>query len=123
MANVLQNTYLRDICITKGDTLSFCFQIEGLGSNVRPDEIFFSCKEEIDSESYVFRKSLDDGISLYFYDSEHDILTYNVVTAPSDTQTKPLGSYFYDLSVKVLGNVYTFMKGRFNITWEVNENA
>lgn len=123
MGKILENTYLRDIYITKGDTLSFCFQIEGLGSHLRPDAIFFSCKEEIDSENYTFRKTLDDGISLYFYDSEKDILTYNVVVAPSDTQNEALGTYFYDLSVHVGGNVYTFMKGRFNITWEVNENA
>ena len=123
MGNVFCNTYLMDIIITKGDTLSFCFQIQGLGSGVLPDEIYFACKEQPEDNNYVFKKTLEDGISLIDYDEEKDILTYAVNVAPADTETAKLGKDFYDLSVHVAGNVYTFMKGRFNITWEVNENA
>ena len=121
MADTFNNSIKRDISMVRGDTLSFGFQIQGL-AGVRPDEIYFSCKEHLEDETYIFSISLEDGISERSYDSETDTLTYGVRVAPELTAQVDFGKYFYDLQLVINSDVLTLMKGKLSIEWEVKDN-
>ena len=120
MADTFNNSIKRDISMVRGDTLSFGFQIQGL-EGARPDEIYFSCKENLEDETYIFSVSLEGGISERSYDSETDTLTYGVRVAPELTANVDLGKYFYDLQLVINNDVLTLMKGKLSIEWEVKE--
>ena len=118
MANDFNNSILLNISMVKGDTMSFGFLLQGLNGK-RPDEIYFACKENPESETFIFIKSLLDGISRTNYDRDTDIQTFVVRVDPSDTENIDCGRYFYDLSIYVNNDVLTLMKGRLSIDWEV----
>lgn len=111
-----------NISMVKGDTMSFGFELQGL-EREKPDKVNFACKEQIDDEDYIFNKDLTDGVELDSYDELKDLLTYIVRVAPEDTASVDIGQYFYDLSVSVNGDVFTLMRGKLTIVWEVNENV
>ena len=117
MADVFNNAINQNISMVKGDTLSFGFQIQGL-EHQEPDDVFFSCKADLESESYIFQKTLEDGIVIRSYDSENDIYTFGVRVAPDDTSSQECGRYFYDLSIHVNDDVLTLMRGMLEIVWE-----
>ena len=121
MADVFNNSIQRSISMVRGDTLSFGFQVTGLKGE-RPDEISFTCKENIEDSEAVFSISLDHGISERSYDDETDTLTYGVRVAPELTQDVELGKYFYDLQLIINNDVLTLMKGKLSIEWEVKGN-
>lgn len=121
MADTFNNSIKRDISMVRGDTLSFGFQITGLGGE-RPDEIYFSCKEQLEDETYIFSISTADGISERSYDVETDTLTYGVRVAPELTEGVEYGKYFYDLQLEINDDVLTLMKGKLSIEWEVKES-
>lgn len=121
MADTFNNAIKRDISMVRGDTMSFGFQIQGL-EGTEPDEILFSCKENLEDEAYIFSISLEDGITLRSHDLTTDTLTYGVRVAPELTADVEYGKYFYDLQMKVNDDVLTLMKGKLSIEWEVSEN-
>jgi hypothetical protein len=121
MADTFNNSIKRDISMVRGDTLSFGFQITGLEGE-RPDAIYFSCKENLEDDSYIFSISTADGISERSYDAETDTLTYGVRVAPQLTENIEFGKYFYDLQLDINDDVLTLMKGKLNIEWEVKES-
>lgn len=118
MADSFNNAILLDLSMVKGDTMSFGFQLQGLEGET-PDAVYFACKDKLEDESFIFLKELGDGISLRDYDEDTDTLTYIVRVAPDDTDDIDCGRYFYDLSVHANGDVFTLMKGRISIVWEV----
>ena len=120
MADDFNNSIQRTITMVKGDTLSFGFQITGL-NGIQPDEVYFSCKENIDDDEYIFSIDTSSGIELRSYDQGNDTLTYGVRLAPSYTDDVAVGRYFYDLKVEIDDDVLTLMKGTFAIEWEVKD--
>lgn len=112
------NAILRDLSMVQGDTMSFGFQVQGLGGQ-EPDEIQFSCKSSLENSDYVFAVVLGDNINLRSYDSEHDLLTYGVRIPPEATAGVQAGRYFYDLELKVNNDVITLMIGKLSIVPEV----
>lgn len=121
MADTFNNSIKRDISMVRGDTLSFGFQVTGLEGQ-RPDAIYFSCKENLETDTYIFNVTLEDGIELRSYDAESDTLTYGVRVAPELTEDVDFGRYFYDLQIDVNSDVLTLMRGRLSIEWEVTDN-
>lgn len=121
MADTFNNSIKRDISMVRGDTLSFGFQVTGLAGE-RPDAIYFSCKEHVEDDTYIFSISLDDGISERSYDQETDTLTYGVRVAPALTADVDFGKYFYDLQMDINDDILTLMKGKLSIEWEVKDN-
>lgn len=121
MADTFNNSIKRDISMVRGDTLSFGFQVTGLGG-AEPDSIYFSCKEHLEDETYVFSVYLENGIEKRSYDAETDTLTYGVRVAPALTEDVDFGKYFYDLQIGINGDILTLMKGRLSIEWEVKES-
>ena len=121
MADAFNNSIKRDISMVRGDTLSFGFQITGL-EGAEPNAIYFSCKENLEDETYVFSISLGDGIERRSYDQATDTLTYGVRVAPELTEDVDFGKYFYDLQLDINDDVLTLMKGKLSIEWEVKES-
>ena len=121
MADTFNNSIKRDISMVRGDTLSFGFQITGLEGQ-EPDEIYFSCKENLEDVEYIFSLTLGDGIEKRSYDQTTDTLTYGVRVAPELTEAVDFGKYFYDLQLDINDDVLTLMKGKLSIEWEVKES-
>ena len=117
--DIFYNAIKMDIAMIKGDTMSFGFQMQGLDGSA-PSSIIFSCKEDPEDDDAVFSSSLKDGgIWLDSEDQETDLLEYGVRIAPSNTENLNTGRYYYDLEVTVNGDVYTLMKGRLQIEYDV----
>lgn len=103
------------ITLTRGDTLSFCVEIEKLDQDL--DSAFFTCKKNYTDESNVFCKSLGDGIE------KVDIGTYRVRVAPEDTKNLEVGKYFYDFQVGVNGDIFTILKGVLELEHDVTREV
>ena len=108
-------TETKDIIITKGDTLSFALEFEGLDQELT--NVYFSCKEETSSKVYIFQKSLQNGVT------KINNSTYRVRVAPDDTKNIENGSYFYDLQISINGDVFTILKGKFIVEYEITEES
>lgn len=108
------NYYSNNIRHVKGDTFSCGLVVEDLGQD--DIEIFFTCRENAnDDSSKLFSASLGDGISLVEHDEEKDIRKYAIRIAPDKTKNLQAGTYYYDEEIRVNGDVFTIMKGRFII--------
>lgn len=108
------NLGVRDtnLTMTRGDTARFSFAIEDY-TNGDLTAAYFSCKANLDSVSYSFQKTLNDGIT------ESDTSgVFLVEIEPSDTSSLSLGTYYYDLELILDGDTLTVMKGRLTLTWE-----
>lgn len=108
------NYYRNDIRHCKGDTFSCALVVEDLVQEL--DEIYFTCRENLnDNSEILFQCSLNDGISEVEYDGENDIRKYTIRVAPSKTENLQSGTYYYDEEIRVNGDVFTIMKGKFII--------
>lgn len=92
-----------NLFMVRGDTFRFTVEIEGLETDL--DSAYFSCKKNKDDATYVFQKSLGDGITkLSDLDNGKK---YEVVVDPEDTNDVNDGNYYYDLQIEVDGEVFT----------------
>lgn len=108
------NYYKNDIRNIKGNTFSHPIIVEGLNQDL--EGVYFTCRTDLSDDSEVlFQKSLNNGITFIYYDEETDKRTYTVRIAPEDTKDLQSGTYFYDETVFVNGDVITIMRGRFII--------
>lgn len=114
------NPIKRDITMIRGDTMSFGFQIQGLGGQT-PRVITFTCKETPESDTDLFSVDLNDHIRERSYDSEHDIRTYVVRIPPILTADLELGRYFYDLQININNDIITLMRGRLSLEYEISD--
>lgn len=112
------NPIKRDIVMIQGDTMSFGFQVQGLGDTA-PDFLQFTCKETVEDEEALFAVNLEDNIDIRSYDAETDTYTYVVRIPPDATVNIEVGRYFYDLELRVNGDVITLMAGRLSIEAQV----
>ena len=104
------------ICMVRGDTLSFGIQItddEGKPFTQDLDEASFSCKSNNALNKYVFKKTLGQGIT------KSGTGEYVVRVAPEDTRNEEAGKYFYDLELKVNGDVFTVLRGVLELTQDI----
>ena len=118
MADFFYNAIRRDITMIQNDTLSFAFQVQGLKGQT-PDNIVFTCKETIETNEVLFSVDLSNNISLRDYDEDQDIYTYVVRIPPALTEKIALGRYFYDLQLTVNYDIFTLMKGRLTIEYQI----
>lgn len=119
MLDYFYNAIKVDITMVKGDTMTFGFQMQGLDGSA-PSSIVFSCKEDPEDDDAIFHSSLaDGGVWLDSEDPETDLKEYGVRISPDKTENLNTGRYFYDLEVGVNGDVYTLMKGRLLIEYDV----
>jgi len=113
------NAIRRDIRMIKNDTLSFGFQLQGLGDQ-EPESIVFTCKETPEDTDPLFSVSLEDTIDIREYDEDKDIYTIGVRIPPRLTEDIDLGRYYYDLQVSVNGDIITLMKGRLTVEYQIS---
>ena len=104
-----------NLSMTRGDTLAFGVEIGGLDQDLTT--AYFSCKRELSDETYAFQKTLTDGIS------KVETGKYRVRVAPSDTANLELGDYYYDLQIGVNSDIFTILRGKLKIMYEVTEEA
>lgn len=102
-----------NLTMVKGDTLAFGVEIEGLTTDL--STAYFSVKKNTTDEEYVFQKSLSDGIT------KVETGKYRVRVAPADTKDEDLGTYFYDLQIGLGDDIYTVMRGKLEIVYEITE--
>ena len=100
----------RYVKMTRGDTMSFGMEIEGLNQDL--DTAFLTCRKNL-NEGFVFQKSLGNGIT------KQDEGQYVVRIAPGDTDTLEAGKYYYDLEIGANGDVFTILKGILEIEQDV----
>lgn len=109
-------TKVKDIIITRGDSKGFNFRVrDAQGAATALDAAHFSVKEKLDDSDYVFQKTLSMGIS------QLDNGDYYVKIEPADTEGLELQKYYYDLQITIGDDVYTPLKGRFDVRWDVTE--
>lgn len=101
----------RDITIPRGDTFAFGFECAALGQDL--DGAYFSCKENADDSTYVFQKTINDGITKVSSGK------YRIRVAPEDTAELDVADYAYDFRIEVNNDVFTIMQGAFKLTQEV----
>lgn len=118
MQDIAYNPIKRDLTMIKGDTLSFGFQIQGLGETA-PTSIDFTCKNTPEDSEALFALSLNDGIVLRSYDAEEDVYTYGVRIPPSMTEDLDTGRYFYDLQLTANDDILTLMIGRLTLEHQI----
>lgn len=113
MASYRSNFKFEDdyIKLTRGDTLSFGVEIDGVDEL---DTAFFTCKKDVNESTVLFQKSLNNGIVKQGN-------AYAVRVAPADTKDAEIGKYFFDLQIGVNDDVFTILKGILEITYEVTE--
>ena len=112
------NAINRDIEMVRGDTCSFAFQLKGLEGE-RPEAVYFTCKSSVEDTTPLFQLTLDNTIDERSYDPETDIITYSVRIPPDKTAGVDPGRYYYDLEVQVNADVFTLMRGRLAIDYDV----
>lgn len=93
-----------------GDTESFGFEIKGVSGI---DAVYFSCKRDVQDISYLFQKSLENGIE------QRENNRFVVRIAPEDTQLLNPGQYYYDLEVGANGDVFTVLRGILTLVPEI----
>lgn len=100
----------RYVTMTRGDTMSFGLEIDGLDQDL--DTAFFTCKKNV-TEGAVFQKSLGDGIT------KQETGKYVVRIAPEDTEDLEPGKYFYDLELGANGDRFTILKGVLELEYDI----
>ena len=104
-------TKRQDIEIVRGDTLQFIVQIKDIDGTV--SAVSFGCRVNATDSTYVFQKTLGSGITA------GDDGKYTVRVAPTDTATKAVGLYDYDLQFTIGSNVYTPLIGKLRLLQDV----
>lgn len=106
-------TIEHDIVLTRGTSFGFNFAIKNLTEDLT--SCYFSCKVVPDDTEYVFQKTLGNGITKI--DNEN----YYVKIEPEDTCDIDLMKYYYDLKFTIGEDVYTPLKGRLGVRWNVTK--
>ena len=111
---LIDNTNKVNIKVTRGDSLSFIFEIEDLKQDL--SAAFFTCKQNADDKNPLFEKTLTNGISK-IGDGK-----YLVRLSPGDTSLIE-GKYPYDLQIVIGDEVYTLIKGYLDIDFDVTNGG
>jgi hypothetical protein len=114
--NIFYNAINEDITMVKGDTLSFNFQIDGMGAD-RLDDVVFTVKDNPDSNTVLFKCDLSEGVTCEVDEENH--LIYTLRVSPNKTKDLFVGGYYYDLVALHSRDVLTFMRGKLNLVYNV----
>lgn len=107
------NMINQNFTLTKGDSLSFTITIED--TEIAPDEITFTVKDNVNSVSSVILKSLNNGITR----TEDEGYVYEVYIPYTDTEDLKLLNYIYQIELTFGADRETVCEGKFIITPEV----
>lgn len=102
--------------VIKGDTLAFAVEI---GFDEKPndlEEILFTVKRNAD-DGNLFQERLNNGITKIA--SVGNKIYYRVRVSPGDTKELEAGAYYYDLEIRINGDVFTILNGLLIIENEI----
>lgn len=102
------------LAMVKGNTEYLQVKLCGLDTEL--ESAFFSVKQNLNDNSYIFQKTLEDGITQDPDDPE----IYSVRIAPEDTAVLPENdvpsvAYWYDLTIGADGDIFTPLIGTITI--------
>ena len=113
------NAQRKDITMVKGDSMAFNFQIVGL-AGLAVNDITFTVKDKPSDETPYFTQSLTGGgITLINFDADTDTYTFCCRVRPDQTSDLFPARYYYDLELKAGNDVYTLLKGRLTLDYDV----
>ena len=95
------------LCVVRGDTLSFGLEFEGLSQDL--SSATFNVKKNYADTATTFSLALGGGIT------KKSDGKYVVRVPPSYTANLEAGKFFYDLTITVNGDVFTILRGVFEI--------
>lgn len=98
--------------MVRGDTQSFELEIKENDTTVTVDSIYFTVKNDTNTDEVLFQKKLNDGITLT------DNI-YNIIIDPSDTDELDYGRYAYDIEIIKNSVKKTILVGILEISEEV----
>lgn len=102
----------------KGDTLAFAVEI---GFDENPNDLegaSFTVKRNADGDN-LFQKSLGHGIDKVT--ALGNKLYYRVRLSPWDTKQLEAGYYYYDLEIRLNGDVFTILNGILILDSEITD--
>lgn len=97
--------------IVRGDTSTLTIGFTNLEGTI--SAMAFSCKKHATDETYIFQKTLGSGITA------NQDGTYIIRIAPADTSSQELGGYYYDVQITVGSDIFTILKGRLTLGYEI----
>lgn len=103
----------QNFTLTKGDSLSFTITIED--TEIAPDDISFIVKDNINSNTEIIKKILNDGITR----TEDEGYVYEIFIPYTDTEDLKLLNYIYQIELTFGADRETVCEGKFIITPEV----
>ena len=102
----------QNLSMVRGDTLAFDVVLTDISAE-SITSLYFTVKKKASDETFIFQKSLTDGISL------KEGTTYRVRVAPQDTSGVAGGKYAYDLQIGIGTDIYTLVMGSLTIVQDV----
>lgn len=102
-----------DIEFVRGDTFIMILNFENLDNAITG--MYFSCKTSPLSTSYIFQKTLNDGITLLSDGS------YQIKAVPNDTANATGNDYYYDVQVTIGTDIYTILIGKLTIVQDITK--
>ncbi|MGN1352219.1 MAG: hypothetical protein ACI4VE_05555 [Clostridia bacterium] len=100
------------LSIVRGDTQALELEITDNNTPTTVDSIYFTVKNDTNTDEVLFQKKLNDGISLT------DNI-YNIIIDPSDTDELDYGRYAYDIEIIKNSVKKTILVGILEISEEV----
>ena len=104
--------------VVKGDTLAFAVEI---GFDEEPndlEEILFTVKRNAD-DGNIFQERLNHGITKVA--SYGNKLYYRIRVSPWDTKQLEEGFYYYDLEIRINGDIFTILNGLLIVENEITD--
>lgn len=108
-----------NIQMVKGNTLSFGLQLleaDETLSNVELTSAYLTVKQNYTDSEFLLQKSIGDGIT------KTGTGEYAIRIAPDDTLDVEIGRYFYSFDIGIGDDVFTILKGVFEIEEDVRRN-
>ena len=93
------------LTMTKGDTLAFGFEVEGITDDL-DTAVFAAWANPNEEDTLLFSKDLEDGVS------KVSTGKYRVRVDPDDTADAEPATYHYKLTIGLNDDVFTILKGR-----------
>ena len=112
----MANYITKNLQMVVGDTESFGFELsDSQGGAITLNTAYFSCKNNAQDSTYVFQKSLNNGITAAGNNQ------FIVRIAPEDTALLNPGQYWYDLEIGVDNDIFTIFRGVLELVPEITD--
>lgn len=98
---------VNNLVMTRGETYEFTLMFRGLKDNLTA--VYFTVSTGGNESDIVFQRSLSQGVTKVSPEQ------YTVKIVPGNTESLPVGKYYYDVLVECNYNSYCVMRGILDI--------